>query len=359
MGNSLALHHAGARSNWFLALRKSGSGRMAASSLAVLLVLGAVAMPFFFQDALLLVGERLPATHSFRLATVANTLLAMSTALYLASLWPAGERLRRIAAWFAGLGAALTIVDLYLGANVAGFSERALVSATSMYYELAELMVVEVVILLFVAERALRRPVAGAFLMPLAMVGVAVEIWLANHGDTGRGFAAFGGLSGYWGQAYVLAQAIGFGAFLAASLYGILYAARYAAEESDTIDDTPLRHLPGLWRLYAMMVDAIACGVPLLLVAALMLGAWILDRGAWDWISLSRGGWTFGVAALYAGLAYVLLKRAPQGRRLATWAVAGFGASLCGFVLIHLADFAVQHGAAIAQGSWFCARGWA
>jgi hypothetical protein len=330
---------------------------MATWSLIVLLSLGVLAMPFFFHDARLLIGERLPATHSFRLATLANTLLAMSTALYVASLWPAGERLRRVAAWFAGLGAAFTMADLYLRANDVGFDGRAVLGAESVYYELAALMVVEVVVLMFMAERALRRPAVGAFVMPVVMVGVAIEIWLADHGGSARGFADFGGLSGYWGQAYVLAQAIGCVAFLAASLGGILYAARYAAEESDIIEDTPLRFLPGLWRLYAMMVDAIVCGVPLFLVAALMLAAWILDRGAWDWVSVSRGAWTLGVAGLYAGLAYVLLRQAPPGQRLARWAVAGFGTCLAGFVLIHLADFAVLHVATVAQDSWFCARG--
>jgi hypothetical protein len=325
-----------------LEIRKSVPGMVAILGVFALATLWVVGMPFYFRDAALLLRDPLQAAGTYRLATVANTLLGASTALYLASLWLPGQAIRRAATWFAGLGAAAIVADILIRAMATGIHGHAFISAVSVSYELAALMVALVVATLLVGERALRSAAVGAFVMPLAMAGVATEIWLLNHGSSGSGFGAFGGLRAYWGLAYLLAQFIGYGAFLATAVIGILYLARCAAEETGILERLPRHLLPGLWRLYSMMTNAIALGLPVFLLAVLMLAGWILDRGDLDWASVSWGGWTLGVAVLYACLAYFLFGGALSGRRLATWAVMGFGASLLAFVLFHIGDLPAQ-----------------
>lgn len=329
----------------------SASGALAAWGLPVLVALWAVGMPFYFQEAGALLGAGVRTGTSYRLATLANTLLAASTALHLASLWFCSDLTRRLAAWLAGSGAGCLALDILFRSAAAGIDGRALISVETVAYQLAALLVAVTVVGLLTAERTLRSTTAGAFIMPLVMGGVVTQIWLINHGAATPGFAVFAGLRAYWGQAYLVAQVIGYGAFLGAALLGILYLARYAAEELGMEERSALRALPGLWRLYSMMASAIAAGFPVFALAALMIVAWTVDGGAWDWASLARLAWVAGVVVLYGFLAGLLVWRAPSGPRLAVLSVLGFGVTLLGFVLLHAAGAGPEAVAGLTRGS--------
>lgn len=298
-------------------------------SLLGLLLLWCAGMPFYFQDLGLLLATEAGAPSSYRLVTAANTLLAASTALYVANLWFGSDSAGRLASWLAGLGAAGLLADIATRAVLPELAGRSVMGLERGGFELSALLVAIAVGTWLVVEQVLRARDAGAFVMPLIMCGVAGQIWLIN-GAGRSGLGAFSGLSGYWGQAFLVAQVIGYGAFLLAALLGILYLARAGAQPGERW----AKLLPDAWRLYGLMASTLAVGLPVFAVAALMLGGWSLDSGSG--IGAARSGWTLLVLALYGALGWLLLRGAMQGRRLAWWSVVGFGVTLAGYIAVHL-----------------------
>lgn len=305
-------------------------------SLVGLVVLWSAGMPFYFDDLALLLTSKSGAPAAYRWATTANTLLAASTALYVANLWFASDSAGRLASWLAGLGAMGLLADILTRAALPEIVGRSVAGLERGSVELSALIVALAVGLWLLAERMLVAREAGAFVMPVVMCGVAAQIWLINGSTGGSGFAAFSGLSAYWGQAFVVAQVIGYGAFLLAALAGILYLVRFGLEPGDRL----LGGLPDLWRLYGLMVTALAIGLPVFTLAALLLGGWSLDSNGASWTSMSRSTWALLVLGVYGVLAWLLFRRPMQGLRLAWWSIVGFGVTQAAYIAMHLVPLA-------------------
>lgn len=316
-------------------LPRSGGGS-AGWSLLGLVLLWCAGMPFYFADLGLLLAPGSEGLASYRWATAANTLLAASTALYVANLWFVSDGAGRAASWLAGLGAAALLADILVQAALPEVSGRSVMGLERGSFEFSALLVAVAVGVWLLAERILSAREAGAFVMPLIMCGVAGQIWFINGGAGRPGLEAFSGLSAYWGQGFLVAQVIGYGAFLLAALLGVLYLARAEVEPGKRW----ARYLPDPWRLYGLMVSALAIGLPVFVVAALMLGGWSLDAGSASWTAAVRSIWTLLVLGLYGALAWLLFRGAMQGTRLAWWSIVGFGVTLAGFIAAHLVPLA-------------------
>lgn len=297
-------------------------------SLLLLAMLWAGGMPFYFQDVAVLLGAGDGIRATYRLATAANTLLAVSTALYFANLWLDSRRIGLAASGFAGLGVLGLLLDVALRAFWPDLSGRVVGGVDSAEYEAVALWVALATGAWLVTERAFRIQPLGAFVMPVIMCGVVTEIWLINASTAGSGLAVFSGLAAYWGQAFVVAQFIGYGAFLVAAGLGVLYLLfrdRAPAPRAG-------RRVTEPWWLSEMMVAALSVGLPVFALAALMLlGRW-LDAGS----GTGGNAWTALVLVTYGGLFWLLFRRPLAGERLAWGSILGFGATLAGYIALNL-----------------------
>lgn len=302
-------------------------------SLLLLGMLWAGGMPFYFRDvaALLETGSSLPGT--YRMATAANTLLAVSTALYVANLWLESRRLGLFASGFAAVGALGLLVDVAVRMFSLDLTGRVVGGVDSAEYEAVALWVALATLAWLAVERMFRIQPVGAFVMPVIMCGVVTEIWLINSSTAGSGLAVFSGLAAYWGQAFVLAQFIGYGAFLLAAGLGVLYLLFRDWEPREAAT----RRVTERWWLYEMMVAALSVGLPVFAVAGIMLvGRW-LDSGQ----GVGGAAWVALVLGIYGVLSWVLFRRPPAGERLAWGSILGFGATLASYIALHLLrDFA-------------------
>jgi ABC-type transport system involved in cytochrome c biogenesis permease subunit len=302
----------------------------AALSVLVLALLWVGGMPFYFQDVTQLLRAEGDLSASYRLATSANTLLAASTALYVSNLWLESRGAARLASSLAGLGALGLAVDVALRAFWPELVGRTVAGVDSAEFEAVALWVAAATGTWLVVERIFRLEPLGAFVMPVIMCGVVAEIWLINGSTAGAGFAVFSGLAAYWGQAFVVAQFLGYGAFLLAAGLGVLYLLYHEWEPRQR----EARRVPLTWRLYELMVAALSVGLPMFAIAALMLVARFLDGGGY--VGLRAGAWATLVLATYGLLLWVLFRRPMAGERLAWSSILGFGATLLGYIVLHL-----------------------
>jgi ABC-type transport system involved in cytochrome c biogenesis permease subunit len=299
-------------------------------SIVVLVLLWLGGMPFYFQDvvALLQLDGEVPG--SYRLATSSNTLLAASTALYLANLWLDGRGVARLASSLAGLGALGLLTDVALRAFWPEISGRAVSALDSAEYEAVALWVAVATVTWLAVEGGFRLHPVGAFVMPVIMCGVVAEIWLINGSTAGTGFAVFSGLAAYWGQAFIVAQFLGYGAFLLAACLGVLYLLFHDWEPRERA----ARRAPALWRLYELMVAALSVGLPLFAIAGIMLVGRAVDGSGSGWAGAAV--WTPLVLGTYGLLLWLLFRGPMAGPRLAWGSILGFGVTLLGYIAVHL-----------------------
>lgn len=297
-------------------------------SLLLLGMLWAGGMPYYFQDVAALLKADGNLSGTYRLATTANTLLAVSTALYVSNLWVESRRMGLIASVFSGLGALGLLLDVALRMFWPDLAGRVVGGVDSAEYEAVALWVALATMGWLVVERIFRIHPVGAFVMPVIMCGVVTEIWLINASTARSGFAVFSGLAAYWGQAFVVAQFIGYGAFLLAACLGVLYLLF-----RDWSPGAIARgRVAERWWLYEMMVATLSVGLPVFAVAALMhLGHW-LDSGD----GTGGSAWTVLVLVIYGILAWFLFRRPLAGERLAWGSILGLGTTLIGYIAVHL-----------------------
>ncbi|HEX6827468.1 MAG TPA: hypothetical protein VF104_00660 [Burkholderiales bacterium] len=299
-------------------------------SMLVLALLWVGGMPFYLRDVALLlrIGEDLPA--SFRLATSANTLLAASTALYLANLWLESRGAARLATWLAGIAALGLVADVALRALWPELSGRTVAGVDSSEYEGVALWVAFATGAWLMAERTFRIAPVGAFVMPLIMCGVVAEIWLINASTARTGFAVFSGLDAYWDHAFVVAQFVGYGAFLLAACLGVLY---LLFRDGNPSEGAALRATAS-WRLYELMVASLSVGVPVFAIGGCMLLGSALDNSGSRW----AGGtaWAVLVLGTYGYLLWRIFRRPMPGERVAWASILGLGATLLGYIVVHL-----------------------
>ncbi|HEX6828719.1 MAG TPA: hypothetical protein VF104_07045 [Burkholderiales bacterium] len=300
-------------------------------SVLVLALLWAGGMPFYFRDVALLLSLEGELPGSYRLATSANTLLAASTALYLANLWLDSRGAARLATWLAGIAALGLVMDVALRAFWPELSGRRVAGVDSSEYEAVALWVALATGAWLTAERTFRIAPVGAFVMPLIMCGVVAEIWLINGSTARTGVAVFSGLGGYWGHAFVVAQFVGYGAFLLAAGLGVIY---LLFHDADPPERAALR-VAASWRLYELMVAALSVGVPVFAIGGLMLLGSALDNSGSRWAG-STTAWAALVLGTYGFLLWRIFRRPMPGERLAWGSILGLGATLLGYIVVHL-----------------------
>jgi ABC-type uncharacterized transport system permease subunit len=298
---------------------------LAALALAVLWVCG---MPFYFLEVNVLTGAKLgPAV--YRIATWGNTLIAASTVLYMANLYFSLETVGKWATRLAAAGASVLVVDI--GVHMLGLSR---VSTSSEYaymdiYDVISVLVPMAVIWSLVVEHVNRNRTAGAFVMPVVLCFVGMEMWLLAQ-QAGNRALLTGGFRDYWGYAYVLVHIIGYGAFIVAGGTGLLYLLRYQLDVHK--HPRAARFLPDSWRAQHLMISGICIGVPMFTLALFLAVGWGLGAEMWKTYAWFKSLWIMGVLGFYAVLLYVLFTRSMPGHRMAWWAVVGLGVTLAAFL---------------------------
>ncbi|HEX6828480.1 MAG TPA: hypothetical protein VF104_05835 [Burkholderiales bacterium] len=299
-------------------------------ALLALAVLWLSGMPFFLQEIKVLTGSGLQGG-SFRFATLGNTLIAASTVLYLASAILALERVGRWATRLAGVGALVLALDA--GSHLLGIGRMSIATDISPRdaFDVVSVLVPMGVFLYLLVEHATRSRAAGAFVLPLAMCLIGVEMWLLAQGAGNRNFTA-GAFRDYWGYAYLVTHVIGYGAFVAAGGAGLLYLLRHHFESRGGVPPQLARYLPDTWKAQIWMLSAIGAGVPMFLLALFLAVGWGLGADIWSGYALVKSLWIVAVLTYYGSLLVALYSRSMNGLRMAWWTIAGLGMSLVLFL---------------------------
>lgn len=291
-------------------------------------------MPFFFEEVRLLGGSG--RSSAYRLATWGNTLIAASTALYMANRYLSVDAVGRWATWLAGAGAAVLVADI--GAALLGVAPELPVAYHTPvlhFDEAISVMVPMAVICYLVVERVNQERTAGAFVMWTILCFIGLEVWLVAS-SAGSSSALIRGFHDYWGQAYVLAHVIGYGAFVVAAGTGILFLARQHLDARGIRHPLVTRWLPDSWSARTAMVSAIGVGVPVFALALFLALVWALGAGMQETFAWFKGLWVAGVLAFYAAFLYLLVTRIMPGPRMAWLTVLGLGLTLAAFLATHV-----------------------
>jgi ABC-type transport system involved in cytochrome c biogenesis permease subunit len=306
--------------------------------LLAVLALGALwlsGMPFFFEETRLLSGSG--GSAPYRVATWGNTLIAASAALYAANLCLSVGAAGRWATRLAGAGAAVLVTDI--GADLPGLRRgQTIVSHSPVldYYDAISVTVPMVVICYLVVERVNQERSAGAFVMWTILLFIGLEMWLLAPGAGSRSSALISGFHDYWGQAYLLAHVIGYGAFAVAAGTGILLLARHHLDTRGIRQPLVARWLPDAWSARTAMLSAIAVGVPVFALALFLALLWALGTDTREIFPWLNGLWAAGVLAFYGAFLHLLVTRIMPGPRVAWSSVLGLGLTLAASLAIHV-----------------------
>ena len=305
-------------------------------------VLFLAGVPYFLKEVRWLAGNL--HANGYRLATGGNTLLALSAALYVAHVLLGLEVAGRWASRLAGAGA--LILGLDLGSHLLGLGRFAQMPqhAPIDTYDLISVMVPMIVIWYLIVERVIESRSAGAIVMPIVLSLVGAEMWfLAQH--AGSRDALLGGYRMYWGQAYLVAHVVGYGAFVVAAAVGVLHLLRYHLDPLGIRHPRASRFLPDSWRAQTLIVSAVGIGVPVFVVALFFAAGWFLGSSGWGDYAWVKNLWVILVLGFYAGFLYAMYSSTMTGPRMAWWAVSGLALTLAAFLGSHLVT---SHMAAIS-----------
>jgi ABC-type transport system involved in cytochrome c biogenesis permease subunit len=301
-------------------------------------------MPFFFEEVRLLSGSG-RSSGAYRLVTWGNTLIAASAALYMANRYLSVDAVGRWATRLAGAGAAVLVADI--GAAPLGLAPELPVvyhAPVLQYHEAISVMVPMAVICYLVVERVNQERAAGAFVMWTILCIIGLEVWLLAS-SAGNSSALISGFHDYWGQAYLLAHVIGYGAFVVAAGTGILFLARQHLEARGIRHPLVTRWLPDSWGARTVMLSAIGVGVPVFALALFLALVWALGAGMQETFAWFKGLWVAGVLALYGAILHLLVTRIMPGPRMAWVTVLGLALTLAAFLATHV----VSHDPAILR----------
>jgi len=301
----------------------------------ILSTLGISGIAIFLETDNLTQGMQFEQLLSLKLICYANLLLFASSVLYLAHLWFTAETVGRLATGLAAAGA----VGVSAALLVRWFETYHLLREgyvpISNLYEVTALFSAITVFIYLAMESAYRTRSAGAFVMPIVLSGVLFEIWLASNGyaDPANLLPA---LKSYWLHAHVLASFIGYGAFTVAAGAGVMYLLRARAEGLGYPHTFALRVLPGLKQIDNMIFKSIMVGFPVFTLATILGAAWAYDAwgGYWSWDP--KETWSLLVWLTYATYFFLSCFRRWEGKRMAWWAIMGFGMSLFTFLGVNL-----------------------
>jgi cytochrome c-type biogenesis protein CcsB len=301
-------------------------------SIVMLCVTG---LAIYFEAGRMISGTPLEGLMSYQLTSYSNLLLAVSTVLYIAHL-----RLTTatVGKWATGM-AMLGVVGALGGLLTRWFEvhqvPRALQLAASSLYEVTILFSAVTVMIYLAMEFAYRNRSAGAFVMPIVMCAVGFEIWLVSNGQASP-HAQVPALKGYWMNAHILANFVGYGSFAVAAGMGAMYLLRDGAESAGRKDVFPLRVLPGLCQIDRLIFRAIAIGFPVFTLAMVLGATWAHEVWGRYWSWEPKETWTLIVWITYAVFIALRLTNGWAGVRMAWWAILGFALTLFSFVGVNL-----------------------
>jgi hypothetical protein len=292
-------------------------------------------MPFFLQDVRILAGSGFR-TMSYHLVTWGNTLIAAATVLYVANPYLSVRPVGKWASRLAIAGSVVLVLDLaarLLGVvRVSGIIRQPYVDI----YDVVSVIVPMAVIWYLVVEHASRSRAAGVLIMPVIVILIGVEMWLLAENAGSTQFLLIG-LRDYWGQAYLVAHVVGYGAFVLAAITGVAYLARCHLEIQEERHPLATRFLPDSWTAQTRMLSGISVGVPVFALALVFATVWGLGAeknwGSYSWF---HGLWIVSVLAFYVAFLYVLHTRSMPGHRMAWWTIGGLGVSLATFLGTHV-----------------------
>lgn len=258
----------------------------------------------------------------FTLMGYANLLLIGSTALYISHLWFTSDAVGRWASRLAATGALISLTALsWRWIEVHYLHRPGHVPLSSLYEMMAAFSAVTVLIYLAM-ERVYRTRSAGAFVMLIVLAAVLFQIWLEGYEHA---LASSPGrvLRSYWMHAHVLGTFIGYGAFAVAGAMGGAYLIK--AQMRDRIFGVATRSLPNLERIDNLMHHAILLGLPIFTVATVLGALWAHRAWGRYWAWDPKETWALLVWLTYASYFYFRYMHKWSGRRMAWWAVIGFG----------------------------------
>lgn len=290
----------------------------------------------YLETAILVPGIHLEKLYTFKMIGYANLLLIVSTVLYVWHLWFGSDAVGRWASRLAMVSAMGLVLTLLVRWFETYYLHRPGHVPLNALYEMMALFSTVTIVTYLVMERVYRTRTAGAFVMIIVLGSVLFQIWLLASGQ------AIGGsriplLRSYWIYAHVLANFLGYGAFAVAAAMGAAYLVR------SQIDALPLPRrrmgqgfsvdvLPDLQRIGDSMHQAILLGFPLHTIATVLGG--IAAYQAWGhyWAWEPKETWSLMVWLAYASYFYFRYVVRWTGRRMAWWAIAGFGMTVFCFL---------------------------
>jgi len=299
------------------------------------IMLCVVGVAIYFEAGRMIMGTPLEGLMSYQLTSYSNLLLTASTVLYIAHLWFTSSTVGK---WATGM-AVLGVVGV-LGALLTRWFEvhqipRAAQLAASSLYEVTILFSAVTVMIYLAMEFTYRNRSAGAFVMPIVVCAVGFEIWLVSNGQASP-HVLVPALKGYWMNAHILANFIGYGAFAVAAGMGGMYLLRHRAESVGRTAAFPLRVLPGLCQIDRLIFRAIAIGFPVFTLAMVLGATWAHEVWGRYWSWEPKETWTLIVWITYAAFLVLRLTNAWAGVRMAWWAILGFVVALFSFIGVNL-----------------------
>ncbi len=296
----------------------------------------AMGLAEYLETAILTPAIQLDRLYTFKVIGYANLVLVASTVLYVLHLWFGSETVGRWASRLAVAGAAGLVLTLLVRWIETYYLRRPGHVPLNVLYEMMALFSTITIVIYLVMERVYRTRSAGAFVMIIVLGAVLFQIWLLASGQAAAG-SRIPLLRSYWIYAHVMANFLGYGAFAVAAAMGAAYLVR------GWVGSLPLPHLampagfaadalPDLQRIGDSMHKAILLGFPLFTVATVLGGVAAFDAWGRYWAWDPKETWALMVWLTYASYFYFRYVARWNGRRMAWWAIAGFGVTVFCFL---------------------------
>lgn len=274
--------------------------------------------------------------YTFKVIGYTNLMLVASTVLYVLHLWFGSELVGRWASRLAIIGATGLVLTLLVRWVETYYLHRPGHMPLNVLYEMMALFSTVTIVIYLVMEQVYRTRSAGAFVMIIVLGAVLFQIWLLASGQAVAG-SRISLLRSYWIYAHVLASFLGYGAFAVAAAMGAAYLVR------SQIESLPLPHsgkgqgfgmnaLPDLQRIGESMHQAILLGFPLHAIATVLGGVAAYEAWGRYWAWEPKETWALMVLLTYASYFYFRYVVKWCGRRMAWWAIAGFGVTVFCFL---------------------------
>jgi len=158
----------------------------------------------------------------------------------------------------------------------------------------------------------------GAFLAPLVLAGVGFTLWLASIGKASPEHLV-PALKSYWLPFHVIANFVGYGAFVVAAAAGLMHLWRWRQDKCGHKS-----HLPDQKTCEELGFRSVAVGFPVFTLAILLGSVWAYEAwgGYWSWDP--KETWALIVWLVYAGYLHTRMNRKTSDVILAIWLIVGF-----------------------------------